>query len=328
MTVRLDDVAAQATARALDETLAQLEQEPASRARALAMDAVDALMLLYGEGLARITLAERDGRLADVLHGKDDVVTQLLAIHDLLPRSVHPPALVQLGRRRDPVEEDDAAFFGAAADGEEKCQLCAAPIPADHRHLIDVERRQLTCACAACAVLFDGGTAGRTRYRLVPRRYRSLDRALLEGGLWEALELPVDVAFMFFSSSAHRPVAFYPGPMGTTESSLPLPAWEEIVARAPELATLEPDVEAVLVRRARGARDYMIVPVDECYRLAGAMRVTWQGISGGDAMRAAVDAFFRRLAHRDEARGARARSHSRTETRDTREAAWPTIATT
>jgi hypothetical protein len=66
------------------------------------------------------------------------------------------------------------------------------------------------------------------------------------------------------------------------------------------LATLEPDVEAVLVRRARGAREYWLVPVDECYRLAGSMRATWQGISGGDAMRGTVDAFFRRLARYDE----------------------------
>jgi hypothetical protein len=42
----------------------------------------------------------------------------------------------------------------------------------------------------------------------------------------------------------------------------------------------------------------MIVPVDECYRLAGSMRMTWQGISGGDVMRQTVDAFFRRLARR------------------------------
>jgi hypothetical protein len=116
--------------------------------------------------------------------------------------------------------------------------------------------------------------------------------------VWERLEVPVDIAFLFVNSTMKRPVAFYPGPMGTTESALPLPAWDEIVAHDPVLATLESDVEAVLVRRTRGARDYMIVPVDECYRLAGSMRMTWQGISGGDVMRQTVDAFFRRLARR------------------------------
>ena len=305
MTVRLDDVAAQATAHSLEETLAELEGEPDSRARSLAMDAIDALMLLYGEGLARVVVAHRDGpgRVDDVLNGKDDVVTQLLAIHDLLPRSAHPPSLVRLARRRDPAEEDEKTLFRGDEHADEKCQLCSAPIPSDHRHLIDIERREIACACAACAILFDGRAAAGGRYRLAPRRYRSLDGSLLDGGLWERLELPVDVIFMFFSSTANRPVAFYPGPMGTTESSLPLPAWQEIAARSPVLETLEPDVEAVLVRRTRGARDYWIVPVDECYRLAGAMRVTWQGISGGDAMRDTVDAFFRRLNRRDENRG-------------------------
>ena len=35
-------------------------------------------------------------------------------------------------------------------------------------------------------------------------------------------------------------------------------------------ATLEPDVEALLVNRARGARQHFLVPIDECYALVGA----------------------------------------------------------
>jgi Family of unknown function (DUF5947) len=300
MTVRLDDVAAQATARSLDDILAELDTMPESRARQLALDGVDALLQLYGEGLARLVTAHRDGRLSDQFIANDDVVTQLLGIHDLLPRSMHPPELVQLGRRQSQREMDDAVLGRVEEHAEGMCQLCALPVGADHRHLLDVEHRQLACACVACAILFDGRTAAGARYRLIPRRYRSLDSALLEGGVWERLEVPVDIAFIFVSSATNGPVAFYPGPMGTTESALPLPAWSEIVGIDPVLASLEPDVEAVLVRRTRGAREYMIVPVDECYRLAGSMRVTWQGISGGDEMRETVDAFFRRLARRDE----------------------------
>jgi hypothetical protein len=298
MTVRLDDIAAQATARSLDEMLAELDGLSESRARTVAFDAIDALLQLYGEGLARLMAARRDNRLDDDSLARDDVLVQLLAVHDLLPRAAHPPALVQLGRRQSPSEVDEATIR-AAADGETKCQLCAAPIAADHRHLLDITRRELTCACTACALLFDGRSAGAARYRLVPRRYQTLDQSLLGEELWERLELPVDIAFVFLSSSAERPVAFYPGPMGTTESALPLPAWNEIVGGCSILGTLEPDVEAVLVRRTRGKREYMIAPVDECYRLAGAMRVTWQGISGGDVMRETVDAFFRRLARHD-----------------------------
>lgn len=318
MTFRLDDVAAQATARSLDDMLAELDALPESRARTLALDSIDALLQLYGEGLTRLVLAHRERRLSDELLATDDVVMQLLGIHGLLPKSAHPPELVQLGRRRTPAEEDDAVL-ALEVDGETQCQLCAAPIAADHRHLLDVEHRRLTCACRACALLFDGRSAGATRYRLIPRRFRSLDPALLDGDLWERLEVPVDVAFLFVNSTTHRPVAIYPGPMGTTESTLPLPAWDEIVARSEVLATLEPDVEAVLVRRARGAREYWLVPVDECYRLAGGMRATWQGISGGDAMRGIVDAFFRRLARFDETG-----RHSPTAATTNREAIWQT----
>jgi hypothetical protein len=304
MTPRLDDVAARATARSLDDILGELEALHASRARTLAMDAIDAMLQLYGEGLARIVAAHREGRLSLEFLGGDDVVAQLLSVHDLLPRRGRPPELVQLGRRRSVADGDDD-ILALLEDGATQCQLCAAPIGTEHRHLLDVEHRQLACACQACSILFDGQTAALGRYRLVPRRYASLDRDLLDGGIWDRLEIPVDVAFVFLSSTANRPVAFYPGPMGTTESILQLPAWEEVVARNEILATLAPDLEALLVRRSRGARDYMIVPVDECYRLAGAMRVTWEGISGGDRMRRTVDAFFRELARR----GRRGQNH-------------------
>ena len=41
-------------------------------------------------------------------------------------------------------------------------------------------------------------------------------------------------------------VAFYPSPVGATESLLPLDTWDEITARYPELASIKPDVEAIL----------------------------------------------------------------------------------
>ena len=302
MTLRLDDVAARATAQSLDAMLAALEELPESAARSFAFDAIDALLQLHGEALARLIVAHHDGRLSDEMIGRDEVLTHLLGVHDLLPKSARPPDLVQLELRRDGTTQRDDALVGLAGDSQTQCQLCAEPIDQNHQHLIDLERQEMTCACRACAILFDGRSNAGSRYKLVPHRYRSLDHALLDDGLWDTLDLPVDVAFMFMSSRATRLVAFYPGPMGTTESALPLPSWDEIVEKIPLLGTLEPDVEAVLVRRNRGAREHWIVPVDECYRLAGIMRTTWQGISGGDTMRAAVDAFFRQLAKRDASR--------------------------
>ena len=51
-----------------------------------------------------------------------------------------------------------------------------------------------------------------------------------------------------------RASRFYPSPMGATESLLGLDAWERLEAANPVLGELEPDVEALLVNRARGAR--------------------------------------------------------------------------
>ena len=39
----------------------------------------------------------------------------------------------------------------------------------------------------------------------------------------------------------------------------------------------------------------MIAPIDECYALVGAVKMNWEGISGGAAIERAVPAFFERL---------------------------------
>jgi len=77
-------------------------------------------------------------------------------------------------------------------------------------------------------------------------------------------------------------VAFYPSPAGATESELDQDAWNDIVAENPLLANLMPDVEALLVNRMSGARDYFLAPIDECYKLTGIVRIHWRGFSGGD----------------------------------------------
>ena len=50
------------------------------------------------------------------------------------------------------------------------------------------------------------------------------------------------------------------------------------------LEGLEPDAEALIVNRLGSARQHAIVPIDECYRLVGLVRVSWEGISGGTGM--------------------------------------------
>ena len=49
--------------------------------------------------------------------------------------------------------------------------------------------------------------------------------------------------------------------MGATESLLGLDAWAALEDANPVLTTLEPDVEALLVHRARGERRHQLVPI-------------------------------------------------------------------
>jgi hypothetical protein len=180
----------------------------------------------------------------------------------------------------------------------ERCDLCGAPIAAEHRHLLDLRVRELMCACRACAVLFDRGAAGGGHYRLVPDRRLRVEDFELDDVAWADLRLPVDLAFFFHHTDEDRVRAYYPGPMGATESLLGLEAWQQLVAANPVLATLEPDVEALLVDRAQGARHHFIVPIEDCFTLVGLIRMHWKGLTGGREVWEEIAGFFDRLDRR------------------------------
>jgi hypothetical protein len=202
--------------------------------------------------------------------------------------STAPIAATRLGRlARRQAEERQAEL--------ERCELCAAPIPAEHRHMLDLRERSLMCVCRPCSILFDSDAASDGHYRLIPDRVRRLDGFALDDVAWEELRIPVDIAFFFSDSAAGRVVAFYPSPMGATESLLELEAWERIARDNPVLASMAPDVEALLVNRARGARQQWLVPVSECYGLVGLIRARWRGLTGGTEVWQAVGEFFAEL---------------------------------
>ena len=161
--------------------------------------------------------------------------------------------------------------------------------------MLDLENRELMCACRACSVLFDGDAAGGGHYRLIPDRRLSLTDLKLTDATWDELRIPVDMAFFFRDSRAERVLAFYPSPMGPTESLLRLEAWRELERDNPVLRSLEPDVEALLVNRAENARRHWLVPIDECYALVGLIRTRWRGLSGGREVWQEIEAFFEQL---------------------------------
>ena len=207
--------------------------------------------------------------------------------------------LAQLAR---PAAAPAASAAGARARAPERCDLCGEPLAPRHRHMVDLDDRRLLCACRACAVLFDRGAAGGGHFRLVPTRRRRLDAPRFDDATWARLRLPVELAFVFHSSAAGRTVAVYPSPLGATESQLRLDAWGELVAAAPALAGLQPDVEALLVCRARGLHEQWLVPIDDCYALVGALRTRWRGFGGGEEAWREIGAFFDELATREERR--------------------------
>jgi hypothetical protein len=191
--------------------------------------------------------------------------------------------------------------LAAQREPEERCELCGAGIGAEHRHLLDIKAQTLVCSCRACSLLFFGGEP-RARYRLVPTRVLSLPGFRLEDHQWEDLAVPVNLAFFMRSTPADRVVALYPSPAGATESQLGLEAWQQLEADNPILSQLEPDVEALLVNRVRGAGEYFIAPIDECYRLVGLVRSGWRGLSGGSEVWAAIGQFFADLKGRAKTR--------------------------
>jgi hypothetical protein len=177
---------------------------------------------------------------------------------------------------------------------QERCEMCAEEIGERHQHVVDLTGRGLMCTCRPCYLLFTAEDA-QLRYRAVPDRYLSFPDFALNTGQWDELEIPVGLAFFFRNSVLDRTVAFYPGPAGATESELPLGAWDAIVAANPALATLRPDVEALIVRlpdRTSGAPGSFLVPIDRCYELVGALRLAWRGFDGGQEARALLDGFF------------------------------------
>jgi hypothetical protein len=183
----------------------------------------------------------------------------------------------------------------ALTEQEERCELCGEPLPGSHRHLLDLGTRQLLCACRACSLLFDRRAAGGEHYRLVPDRRLRLDRFELGDLAWGQLQIPVDMAFFFHSSAAGRVMAFYPSPMGATESRLELQAWQSLASANPVLATMEPDVEALLINRAKGARRQWLVAIDDCYRLVAVIRTQWRGFTGGKEVWLGIERFFDEL---------------------------------
>ena len=218
-----------------------------------------------------------------------------------------------------------------ALEGAERCEMCREVLGERHGHVVDLEKRSLSCTCRACYLLFTHEGAVGGRYRAVPEHvYHDPGRPLTDAD-WNELQIPVAMAFFFYNSALGRVVAGYPSPGGATECELDLAAWDRLAAAHPLLGALAPDVEAILVNRVGpggndppqtppglggmpspqtplaplaplapgpGNFEVFLIPVDECYGLVGELRMKWQGFDGGAEARAALAAFLDGLRRR------------------------------
>jgi Family of unknown function (DUF5947) len=219
-----------------------------------------------------------------------------------------PPSIQEVLAARAAARSD-----AGVADGAERCEMCREVLGERHGHVVDLEKRSLSCTCRACYLLFTHEGAAGGRYRAVPEHvYHDPGRPLTDAD-WNELQIPVAMAFFFYNSALDRVVAGYPSPGGATECELDLAAWDRLAAAHPLLGTLAPDVEAIFVNRTEDGRvspggrrppqsnpeyEVFLIPVDECYSLVGDLRMKWQGFDGGAEAHTALAAFLDGLRRR------------------------------
>lgn len=184
--------------------------------------------------------------------------------------------------------------FVRQRESEERCDTCGEGLAAEHPHTLETATRRIRCACPSCAELY------RTVYRTIPNRVNALPDFQIDDAQWRDLMIPIGLAFFWYSSTAEKTVALYPGPAGTAETTLPQEAWESIASGNACLERMQPDVEALLANRVGGTREYLLVPIDECYKLTGLIRTHWRGLSGGAVVWGEIAHFFDGLRKRSE----------------------------
>jgi hypothetical protein len=197
--------------------------------------------------------------------------------------AAHPALVAGLRRFARP----PPAAPARAGEGP-RCELCPLSLAENHKHLLDLEERRIVCVCPTCWSI----RSGEARYRPTGSRTLWLEPFELSDEQWASFQIPIGLAFFMRSTSTGGIVALYPSPAGATESELDLDAWVRLAESNPVLEDLDPDAEALIVNRLATPHAHVIAPLDDCYRLVGIIKSTWEGISGGAAMEAAVQRYF------------------------------------
>lgn len=232
--------------------------------------------------------AKRRMEEAMAARGRADLVSGLrgLAKGPRTGPARRAPAAGSLGAMQ--AEAGGAAAPGGGAEAEEFCEICNAPLGSDHRHLLHLDERRMICACETCWSVRSGEAA----YRPAGVRTAWVEDLDLPDEAWNSFRIPIGLAFFMKTGDPEKVYAFYPSPAGATESEIDEAAWARFQALNPVLERLEPDSEALIINRISDTHQFVIAPIDECYRLVGMIKVSWEGISGGTGPQEAIERFF------------------------------------
>ena len=185
------------------------------------------------------------------------------------------------------------------------CHLCGLPLKAGHAHLVDRFESTLVCTCAACGVLFSASAADRSRFRAVPRSARFRARMQRRDPGWQALGIPVRLAFLFHRSAARRWIAVIPSASGPAWVALPQPACDAFLRAHPRVRQLVGDVEALLVRREQSRLlECFGCPIDRCYALVALMHEARRGGESRPDVHAGIESLLAQLRAEVELTGA------------------------
>ena len=150
----------------------------------------------------------------------------------------------------------------------ERCELCGLELAPEHRHLLEMAKRKITCACDPCALRFTDVVDG--RFKLIPRDARVLpdfriDRRAM-GGSRAADQSRLSLS-RFGRGKNHGALSGAGGSDGIAPAARGLA--NAGASRIRRWRGWQPDVEALLVNRVGEAREYFIAPIDACFELVG-----------------------------------------------------------
>jgi hypothetical protein len=190
----------------------------------------------------------------------------------------------------------EAMYFDAQPSAQAPlCDLCGHELARGHRRLIDLATNLVLAACAGCehSVVPDGRKS--LRYQVVSDRYVRLPRGVIKSGRWDALRIPVALAFLVHRSLHDEYVAYYPSPNGPLVEELTRDQWADMMGGEHLLESLQSDVEALLVD-ARGVTPAgYIVPITTYFDFDRRLGDDWRGYDGGLQAAGVVDAFVMSL---------------------------------